>query len=174
MALLYAVLGICLIYAGIAIPSARSKERKLEQMRREQDAQKAALKRQQEEAKEFAKKQKEMEKEQARQAKEQARLAKEQERQAKELEKHEREIEKLNHEVSKAQYDIDFLHERIANLSAMQDNYKAKQEGLDPASDEWANYQSKILVLDNQIHSANVRMGKAKFVKRTAESKLSA
>lgn len=107
-------------------------------------------------------------------SKEQERQAKEQERQAKELAKHEEQIAKLEFTVSKAQFDIDYLSERVANLDAMRDNLMAQQCACTPTSKGWDKLQRKILTLDNQIHSAESRLGKAQFSMAQAKAKMMA
>ena len=119
-------------------------------------------------------KQQELEREQLRQKQEQARLAREQERQAEQLAKHEEEIAKLKFRVEQAEANIDFYDERLRNLMARRDNYMAQQCACTPMSKDWDKWQTKIITLDNQIHTAESKLNNAKFAKEQAENKLSA
>lgn len=159
------MLGIILIIVAIIaltklLGNDSKRDKELERVKRRQD--------------EMARDAKEREREQKELAREQERMAKEQERQAKELAKHEEQLAKLEFTVSKAQFDIDYLNERVANLDAMRDNLMMKQSACTPMSSEWEKYQKKILVLDNQIHSAESRMEKAQFDMERAKAKMSA
>ena len=145
----------------------RTAQNEVALVKREQAAQREELSRMQEEAKLWAQ-------EQYRLAAEQMRLAEEQEKQAAQLAKHEEQIAKLQYSVAKCQFDIDFLNERIANLDAMRDNLMRKQSACALGSDEWDKYQKKVLVLDNQIHAAEAKLGKSQFDMTLAKSKLSA
>ncbi len=165
------IAGLFIIGKLLSSLSADAKEKRrqeeVERIKRRQAEQRVAIKRMEADAKAWAREQRMM-------AVEQARQAREQERQAQQLAKHEEAIAKLGYCMSKAQSDIDYLHDRLENLYAMQDNYKAKQTACTPMSKEWEKYQSKIMTLDNQIHSAESRMGKAQFDMEQAKSKMSA
>ena len=140
--------------------------------RREEKKRKDELARQREAIRRWRKQTEALAQWQERQSKEQALIVKEQERQAKELEKHTEQLKNLEYRVGKAQFDIDFLHDRIENLYAMMDNYKEQQAACTPMSSEWDKWQRKILSLDNQIHSAESRMGKAQFEMERAKAKM--
>lgn len=105
---------------------------------------------------------------------EQERIAKEQERQAVILAKHEEQIAKLTFRMERAEHDIDALTERLQNLCAKRDNYMAQQAACTPMSKDWDKWQTKIISLDNQIHSAEARLAKAEFIREQAQQKLSA
>lgn len=171
MAGIIIIAGLFIIGKLLSSLSANAKEKRRQEemarIKRRQNAQREALKRFEAEAQERVREQRAL-------VVEQERLAKEQERQAKELAKHEEQIAKLEFTVSKAQFDIDYLNERVANLDAMRDNLMAQQTACTPMSKEWDKFQRKILALDNQIHSAESRMGKAQFDMAQAKAKMSA
>lgn len=100
------------------------------------------------------------------------RLRKEQERQAAQLERHEEQIEKLTFAVEQNTRDIEFYQTRTAELYAQLDNLLLLQAGTVPGSKDHTRYQSKIVTLNNQIHSAECKLAKAQFCKAQAERKL--
>jgi predicted nucleic acid-binding Zn-ribbon protein len=165
------IAGLFIIGKLLSSLSANAKEKRrqeeIERIKRRQAEQRAAIKRMEADAKAWAREQRMM-------AVEQARQAREQERQAQQLAKHEEQIAKLEYKMGKAQFDFDFLSERVANLDAMRDNLMAQQTACTPMSKEWDKFQRKILALDNQIHSAESRMGKAQFDMAQAKAKMSA
>lgn len=116
----------------------------------------------------------ELMREQMRQRREQERLAKEQEKQAAQLAKHEEQIANLTFRMERAEQDMEYLNERMRNLMAKRDNYMAQQVACTPLSKDWDKWQTKIISLDNQIHSAESRLAKAQFTHEQAKAKLSA
>ena len=174
--------GICkLISAASAASRERARQAEIERVRRAQERQRAEQARMREEWKAAQAAERErvrqmvaLEREQARQAKEQERLAKEQEKQAAAIAKHEEQIAKLTFRMERAEQDIEYLDERMRNLMAKRDNYMAQQATCTPMSKDWDKWQTKIISLDNQIHSAESRMANAKFNREQAKAKLSA
>lgn len=160
---------------------AKAQERRAAQLREEHRQMQAELreqaKRQAEfdrQAKEAARKQAETDRELARQRKEQDRQRKEQERQAEQLAKHEAELDRLRFDVKQYERDIDFLQQRVSDLDARTDYNLAMQSGTVPGSAEWDKYQRKIIVLRNQVNTAENRLEKTRWLKEQAERKLSA
>ena len=96
-------------------------------------------------------------------------LAKEQARQAKELERHDAEIAKMKLTLAQAIADIDYLKQRIIDLDAQTDNLLYLQSQVKPGTKEWDRLQGKIVVLRNQVHTAETRLRKAEFAKEQAE-----
>lgn len=115
-----------------------------------------------------------LEREQMRQAKEQERLTKEQERQAAQLAKHEKRLADLEHRMAQAESDIGFLQDRIANLDAQRDYLLLQQAGTVPGGKEHTKYQTKIISLDNQIHTAEAKLSKAMHTRDMARKELEA
>ena len=105
---------------------------------------------------------------------EQMRLAKEQEKQAAQLAKHEKRIADLEFRMSQAESDIEFLNDRIAQLDAQRDYLLLQQSGTIPGGKEHTKYQTKIISIDNQIHTAENKLVKAKHTKAMAARELSA
>ena len=103
---------------------------------------------------------------------EQQKQAKEQARQAAILAKHEEEIEKLKFRMAQAESDIEHFTEQIANLYALLDIEMMAQSSSVPGSAEDAKHQRKIITLNNQIHTAETRLERAKFNKEQAERKI--
>ena len=151
-----------------------SAERK-EQRRREEIARiKYEQARQREATKAYVAEQKRIASEQARQAKEQERLAKEQTKQAEMLAKHEKRIADLEFKAKKAESDMTFLLERLANLDAQRDYFLFQQEGTVPGGKEFTKYQSKIVALDNQIHTTETKIAKAQHTIDMAKREIEA
>ena len=100
------------------------------------------------------------------------RLRKEQERQAKEQERQAAEMEKMRHVLQQATADIDFLQERSAELYAQLDYQLLLQAGTVPGSKQFEKYQSKIVTLHNQIHTAESKLSRAQYQRDTAQRKL--
>jgi len=98
-------------------------------------------------------------------AQERERLRKEQERQAAEM-------EKMRHVLAQATADIDFLQDRTADLYAQLDYQLLLQAGTVPGSKQFEKYQSKIVTLKNQIHTAENKLSKAQWNRDTAQRKL--
>ncbi len=100
------------------------------------------------------------------------RIEKEQQRQAEQLERHEAELRKARFEIEQNRADIDFLQERTSELYAQIDYYTLLQAGTVPGSKEHSKYQSKIVTLHNQIHTAENKLRRAEWCKAEAERKM--
>ena len=103
---------------------------------------------------------------------EQMRQAKEQERQAAQLEKHEKRLADLEYRVSQAESDIEFLNDRIAQLDAQRDYLLLQQSGTVPGGKEHTKYQTKIISIENQIHTAENKLSKARHTKAMAQREM--
>ncbi len=103
---------------------------------------------------------------------EQLRLAKEQEKQAAQLAKHEKRLADLEYRVSQAESDIEFLKDRIAQLDAQRDYLLLQQSGTVPGGKEHTKYQSKIISIENQIHTAESKLSKAQHTKAMAQREM--
>ena len=171
---------ICkLISAASRGAKERAAERERERIRQEQErireeqARARAWQREQEQrAREAARRQVEHDKAIARAAREREALRKEQERQAKEQERQAAEMEKMRHVLAQATADIDFLQDRTADLYAQLDYQLLLQAGTVPGSKSFEKYQSKIVTLKNQIHTAENKLSKAQWNRDTAQRKL--
>ena len=178
---------ICkLISAASRGAKERAAERERERIRQEQErireeqARARAWQREQEQrAREAARRQVEHDKAIARAAREREALRKEQERQAKEqarqaaeIAKHEAELDRMRHVLAQATADIDFLQDRTADLYAQLDYQLLLQAGTVPGSKQFEKYQSKIVTLKNQIHTAENKLSKAQWNRDTAQRKL--
>lgn len=118
------------------------------------------------------------------------RLAKEQERQRKgqaaawekqrkedarrdaQLAKHEEQIRKARFQLEQATADIEHLTNTLSELDAMLDYLKMEQSGTTTGGREYAKYQTKIISLENRVHSTEARLAKAQHIKTEAERKL--
>lgn len=178
---------ICkLISAASRGAKERAAERERERIRqeqtriREEQARARAWQREQEQrAREAARRQVEHDKAIARAAREREALRKEQERQAKEqarqaaeIAKHEAELDRMRHVLAQATADIDFLQDRTADLYAQLDYQLLLQAGTVPGSKQFEKYQSEIVTLKNQIHTAENKLSKAQWNRDTAQRKL--
>lgn len=105
---------------------------------------------------------------------EQIRQRQEQERQAKIIADHEERIAKAEQTIELATADIDFLRDRIAQLDTLLDLEKLEQAGAIPGSKTDIKCQKRIMTLENQIHSAEMRMSKAQYNRMNAQRKLTA
>lgn len=114
----------------------------------------------------------ELRKEQERQAKEQTRLAKEQERQAAILEKHEEMLMKLDHRLASAESEIAFNREQIERIFKLQEFEISARDACSYGSADWQKHEKKVISFENQIHTIQKRIDKAKADKRYCESKL--
>ena len=164
----------------------RAAERERERIRHEQErirqeqARARAWQREQEQrAREAARRQVEHDKAIAKAAREREALRKEQERQAKEqarqaaeIERHNAELDRMRHVLAQATADIDFLQDRTADLYAQLDYQLLLQAGTVPGSKQFEKYQSKIVTLKNQIHTAENKLSKAQWNRDTAQRKL--
>ena len=172
--------GICkLISAASRKAKADRAERERERIRqeqtriREEQARARAWQREQEQrAREAARRQVEHDKAIARAAREREALRKEQARQAAEIERHNAELERMRHVIAQATADIDFLQDRTADLYAQLDYQLLLQAGTVPGSKQFEKYQSKIVTLKNQIHTAENKLSKAQWNRDTAQRKL--
>lgn len=111
-------------------------------------------------------------KEQERQAKEQTRLAKEQERQAARIERHEEMLMKLDHRLASAESEIAFNREQIERLFKLQEFEISARDSCPYGSTNWQKHERKVISMENQIHTIQKRIDKAKADKRFCESKL--
>ena len=103
---------------------------------------------------------------------EQMRQAKEQERQAAQLEKHEKRLADLEFRMAQAESDIEFLNDRIAQLDAQRDYLLLQQSGTVPGGKEHTKYQTKIVSIESQIHTAENRLNKAQHTKAMAQREM--
>ena len=181
IAIIYAIYRICKSIADRA--QADRAERERQRIREEQAAQRREIAEMRERAKAETRRQIEAEKARIawqkrqdainRQAQaERERLRKEQERQAKEQERQAAEMEKMRHVLAQATADIDFLQDRTADLYAQLDYQLLLQAGTVPGSKQFEKYQSKIVTLKNQIHTAENKLSKAEWNRDTAQRKL--
>lgn len=99
-------------------------------------------------------------------------LAEEQRKQAEQLAKHEKRIADLEFRMEQAEGDIEFLNERIANLDAQRDYLLLQQSATVVGGKEHTKYQSKIISIENQIHTAENKLNKAKHIKAMAEKEI--
>lgn len=101
------------------------------------------------------------------QRKRQERIVKEQTKQA-EL------ISKLQFQLEQAMSEIDAGNNRLSQLFALLDIANANQAAAMPGSREDVRYQKQILTLENQIHTVEKRIAKAKFTMSDAQRRMSA
>lgn len=147
-------------------------ERERERLRREQAARSAELARM---TAEWKQRQAEAKAETARLIaveREQMRQAREQEKLAAQLAKHEKRLADLEYRVSQAESDIEFLNDRIAQLDAQRDYLLLQQSGTIPGGKEHTKYQTKIISIDNQIHTAENKLNKAQHIKAMAQREM--
>lgn len=111
-------------------------------------------------------------KEQERQAKEQVRLAREQERQAAQIERHEEMLMKLDHRLASAESEIAFNREQIERIFKLQEFEISARDACSYGSADWQKHEKKVISFENQIHTIQKRIDKAKADKRYCESKL--
>jgi chromosome segregation ATPase len=169
------ILIIAIIWGASALARAAKEtkaERERERLRREQAARSAELARM---TAEWKQRQAEAKIETARLIaveREQMRLAKEQEKQAAQLAKHEKRLADLEYRVSQAESDIEFLNDRIAQLDAQRDYLLLQQSGTIPGGKEHTKYQTKIISIDNQIHTAENKLNKAQHIKAMAQREM--
>lgn len=181
IAVIYGIYRICKSIADRA--QADRAERERQRIREEQAAQREEMRLMRERAKAETRRQIEAEKARIawqkrqdainRQAQaERERLRKEQERQAKEQARLAEEQERMKRVLSQATADIDFLQDRTADLYAQLDYQLLLQAGTVPGSKQFEKYQSKIVTLKNQIHTAENKLSKAEWNRDTAQRKL--
>lgn len=150
-------------------------QRMREEWRNVQAEAKVAIMKQEAMRKEQERQRKEQERqarEQERQAKEQTRLAKEQERQAAQLARHEEMLMKLDHRLASAESEIAFNREQIERLFKLQEFEVSARDSCSYGSADWQKHERKVISLENQIHTIQKRIDKAKADKRYCESKL--
>ena len=99
-------------------------------------------------------------------------IEREQIAQRKEQERQAAEMERMKHVLAQATADIDFLQDRTADLYAQLDYQLLLQAGTVPGSKQFEKYQSKIVTLKNQIHTAENKLNKAQWNRNTAQRKL--
>ena len=129
-----------------------------------------ALARKQREA--LLKEQDRQRREQDRQRREQERQAKEQERQAATLARHEEQLMKLDHRLASAESEIAFNREQIERMFKLQEFEVSARDACSYGSADWQKHERKVISLENQIHTLQKRIDKAKADKRYCESKL--
>ena len=147
---------------------------RLDILRREQEfkEQERAQRQAAKEREEMRKEQERQAREQERQAKEQTRLAREQERQAAILEKHEEMLMKLDHRLASAESEIAFNREQIERIFKLQEFEISARDACSYGSADWQKHEKKVISFENQIHTIQKRIDKAKADKRYCESKL--
>ena len=167
------------LIAELVKQGAARKARKREMARQARIAE--DMRKDREERRRIAEENKRIAAEQIRQAKEQARLEQEQrkqqaeqERQAAILAKHEQRIADLEYRVQQAESDIDHWKQTVGNLYALRDVLMNELEQAIVGGKNQTKYQKQIITLDNQIHSAETRLAKAKYTKAKAEQELQA
>lgn len=117
-----------------------------------------------------------MEKAIAKAKKEREALRKEQEKQAAAIKKHDEEIIKLKQIVYQSKADIAFLEARFGKLCDQRDYLIYLRNNLDTTrrdyDTEYSKYQKKIITLENQMHTTDSKLTKARFAKEQAQRKL--
>lgn len=174
--------GVCAIINKVSAHARENaRQREIERMkeeqarqRMEQQRQREAIKQREREAREQARRQVEHDKAIAKAAKEREAMKKEQARQAAQLAKHEQELSaiRFKHEIAIA--DIEYLEQHTAELNAQMDYALLQQAGAIPGSKTFEKYQSKIVSLNKQIHTAETQLAKAQYNKAQAAAKLNA
>lgn len=147
------------------------------EMRRDREAREQIAREQKEQREAMIAYEKEMRRlhlEQMREEKERQRLEAEQARQAAILAKHEQRIADLEYRVQQAESDIDHWKQTVGNLYALRDVLMNELEQAIVGGKNQTKYQKQIITLDNQIHSAETRLAKAKYTKAKAEQELQA
>lgn len=102
------------------------------------------------------------------------------EMEAEEIQPEERDIkaekrrDALMFSIQSAEADIDFLNARIAQLDTQRDYLLLQQSGTVPGGKEHTKYQTKIISIENQVHTAENRLNKAKHAKAMAQRELAA
>lgn len=157
------------------------RQRELEKQRREQAARSAELarmaaewKQRQAEAKIEAARLTALEREQMRQAKEQEKLAKEQEKQAAQIAKHEEMIRKLEMRMATAESELAFNREQCDRLFLLLDIEERERDAAIEGSATWQKHHKKVISLENQIHTVQKRIDKAKMDKAFCEKQMEA
>ena len=81
-------------------------------------------------------------------------------------------LHKIEFTLAQAVSDIEFLRDRLAQLDAQRDYLMLQQSGTVPGGKEHTKWQTKIMAVDNQIHTTENKLSKAEFNKAEAERKL--
>lgn len=105
---------------------------------------------------------------------EQIRQARELERHEAQLAAHEKRLADLEYRMTQAEADIEHWRETVGALYALLDLAQSEQAAAVPGSKADARAQKQIITLGNQIHSAEAKLNKAEYIKKTAERELSA
>lgn len=105
---------------------------------------------------------------------EQMRLAKEQEKQAELLRKHEERLMKLEQRMATAESEIAFNREQRERLFSLLDIEEMERDASIPGGKEWQKHQKKVISLENQIHTVQKRIDKAKMDKAFCEKQMEA
>ena len=93
---------------------------------------------------------------------------------AAQLAKHEERIAKMEFALEKAEYGIKFLEERVENLKEQIEYHDKLRSKATPGSKQERTAVNRIMTLQNQLHTAQVKLGKARFDKERAEEFLAA
>lgn len=104
--------------------------------------------------------------------KEQEKLEKEQARQAEQLEKHEKRIEQLECKVRKLDRDIKAQRELLGDYYGQLDWLQLQQSATVPGGKEFAKYQDKIVIKQNQIRKAENKLADMTDAKERAEEEM--
>ena len=174
MSILLIIFCIWMLSALARAGKEAARQKEIDRQRREQAARSAELARM---TAEWKQRQAEAKLETARLIaleREQMRQAKEQERQAAQLEKHEKRLADLEFRMAQAESDIEFLNDRIAQLDAQRDYLLLQQSGTVPGGKEHTKYQTKIVSIESQIHTAENRLNKAQHTKAMAQREMEA
>ena len=115
-----------------------------------------------------------LEREQMRQAKEQEKLAKEQEKQAAQLAKHEKRLADLEERMAVAEGEIEFQAQQIERLREHIEHAETERDACVYGSSRYYQWDKKCLALEKQIHTAESKMAKAKYIKTSAAKELAA
>lgn len=87
---------------------------------------------------------------------------------------HERRIADLEYKMAQAEADIAHWNEQANALYALLDVEQERQMRAAPGSKTDIQCQKRIITLNNQIHTAETRLNKAKHVKQMAEAEIEA
>lgn len=98
----------------------------------------------------------------------------EQERIVERLDDHDRRISDLEFKVEQANADIEHWNSVVNQLYGLLDIAQDAQREAIRGGKQDVKYSKQVISLTNQIHSAEVRLNKAKHIKKTALEELSA
>ena len=79
---------------------------------------------------------------------------------------------KLDHRLASAESEIAFNREQIERLFKLQEFELSARDACSYGSTEWQKHEKKVISFENQIHTIQKRIDKAKADKRYCESKL--